>query len=132
MASVVRSSIVCERLAQLHAPRQSKPESKVRHDFSSGAELQFARHPGRPCCAAARLSPASAASIDTPSTEVASDPFAEKIVYDDVLFSRVLIGFITMKISDEVGAVPLWCSMIHDYGVSTRLIAPCIQPSVVP
>lgn len=40
--------------------------------------------------------------------KVVSDPFADKVVYDDALVSRVLIEFITMKISDEVGAVALF------------------------
>lgn len=97
----VRSSCACKRL-QLPVIRRW---NRNRHRFvgnvtASGADAQFGRGPGWYCCRT------RAASVDTKAS-VVSDPFADKIVYHDDAFSRVLIRFITMKISDEVGVSSL-------------------------
>lgn len=109
-AATVRASLVCERQVNAARPWHSQLELLSRHVYSSGAELQFSRCPRRPCCATSRTSlVARPASLDT--NKAISDPFAEKVVYHDDLVSRVLIDFITMKISDEIGAVAMWFSI---------------------
>lgn len=116
MGHAVRASTLCERYQVQHAARSSKFDPMVRLAHFSGAELRFPGGAGRQWTRT-RGSTARAASVDTEAS-VVSDPFADKILYNDNLFSRVLIGFITMKISDEVGACP---STVHDCSDNTEL-----------